>query len=150
LKSQPATFSGNPVLECVPNFSEGCSPKIVDAIAEAIRGTRGVALLGYEKDSDHNRSVFTFAGEADAVVEAAVRGVERAAKLINLSAHTGVHPRVGAADVVPFIPLADSTMADAVAAAHRTGQQIWLARACRFISTAKPLCENRRRLEKVR
>jgi glutamate formiminotransferase len=139
------------LLECVPNFSEGCDGKIVDAIAEAIGGTRGVALLGYEKDSDHNRSVFTFAGGADAVVEAAARGVERAARLINLSAHAGVHPRVGAADVVPFIPLASSTMPDAIAAAHRAGQEIW-ARAgvpVYFYGEAA-LRETRRRLEKVR
>jgi glutamate formiminotransferase len=139
------------LLECVPNFSEGRDGKTVDALAAAIGGTRGIALLGYEKDSDHNRSVFTFAGEADAVVEAAVRGVERAAQLINLSVHAGVHPRVGAADVVPFIPLAGSSMADATAAAHRAGQEIW-ARAgvpVYFYGEAA-LGESRRRLELVR
>lgn len=139
------------MLECVPNFSEGRDSKTVDALASAIGGTRGVALLGYEKDSDHNRSVFTFAGEAEAVIEAAVRGVERAAELINLSDHAGVHPRVGAADVVPFIPLAGSTMADAVAAAHRAGREIWArAGVPVYYYGEAALRENRRRLELVR
>jgi glutamate formiminotransferase len=115
----------NKVLECVPNFSEGRNPAIVRAIVKAIEQTPGVLLLGWESDSDHNRSVITFAGEADAVVEGASRGAGKAAELIDLSGHQGVHPRVGAADVIPFIPLEGSTMDDAVSAAHRAGEEIW-------------------------
>ncbi len=113
------------MLECVPNFSEGRDPKIVEAIAAAIRNTHGVILLGHEMDSDHNRSVFTFAGEAKAVIDGAVNAAQVAAQRIDLSKHVGVHPRVGAADVIPFIPLDGSTMTDAVAAAERAGQEIW-------------------------
>jgi glutamate formiminotransferase len=113
------------MLECVPNFSEGRDSTVVVAIADAIAKTPGVLLLGAEADADHNRSVITFAGPSDVVVEAAVRGVGKAAELIDLSAHKGVHPRVGAADVIPFVPLNGSTMDDAVAAAHRAGEEIW-------------------------
>ncbi len=98
---------------------------MVLAIANTIAQTPGVLMLGWEADSDHNRSVMTFAGTPDAVVEAAVRGAGKAAELIDLSAHQGVHPRVGAADVIPFVPLEGSTMDEAVAAAHRAGEEIW-------------------------
>ena len=139
------------MLECVPNFSEGRDPKVVEAIAAAIGGTPGVVLLGQEMDADHNRSVITFAGQADAVVEGAVRGAAKAAQLIELHVHTGVHPRVGAADVIPFIPLEGSTMADAIAAAHRAGAEIWnrVGVPVYFYGEAA-LRETRRRLEKVR
>jgi glutamate formiminotransferase len=118
------------MIESVPNFSEGRDQAVVSAIADAIARTPGVLLLGWESDSDHNRSVVTFAGPSDAVVEAAVRGAGKAAELIDLSGHQGVHPRVGAADVIPFVPLEGaplegSTMRDAVAAAHRAGEEIW-------------------------
>jgi glutamate formiminotransferase len=139
------------MLECVPNFSEGRDEGAVRAIADAIAGAPGVLLLGSESDADHNRSVITFAGSPDAVVEGAVRGVGKAAELIDLSAHQGVHPRVGAADVIPFIPLDGSAMDDAVVAAHRAGEEIWR----RFqipIYFYEYAARNpaRRRLEKVR
>lgn len=113
------------MLECVPNFSEGNDPSVVRAIVEAIRSAPGALVLGWESDGDHNRSVVTFAGSADAVVEAAVRGAGKAAELIDLNRHQGEHPRVGAADVIPFVPLEGSTMDEAVAAAHRAGAEIW-------------------------
>lgn len=119
------TLYDRTVLECVPNFSEGRDTTVVLAIANTIAQTPGVLMLGWEADSDHNRSVMTFAGTPDAVVEAAVRGAGKAAELIDLSAHQGVHPRVGAADVIPFVPLDGSTMEEAVAAAHRAGEEIW-------------------------
>jgi len=113
------------MLECVPNFSEGRNQATVAAIAEAIAAVPGVLLLGAESDADHNRTVITFAGSSDAVMEGAVRGAGKAAELIDLSSHQGVHPRVGAADVIPFVPLDGSTMDDAIAAAHRAGEEIW-------------------------
>src|SRR5262249_933395 len=79
----------------------------------------------FESDADHNRSVITFAGSSESVIEGAVRGAGKAAELINLSHHHGVHPRVGAADVIPFVPLEGSTMAEAIGAAHRAGEEIW-------------------------
>jgi glutamate formiminotransferase len=113
------------MLECVPNFSEGRDAAKVGSIVEAIRSVPGVLMLGWESDEDHNRSVVTFAGEAEAVLEGAIRGVGRAAELIDLSEHRGVHPRVGAADVVPFVPLNGSTMEESIAVAHRAGDEIW-------------------------
>ncbi|MEO8098423.1 MAG: glutamate formimidoyltransferase [Acidobacteriota bacterium] len=140
-----------PLLECVPNFSEGHDTGVVVEIVNAIASAPGVAVLGYEMDSDHNRSVVTFAGEHDAVVAGAVRGAARAAELIDIRERTGVHPRVGAADVIPFIPLDGSSMADAVDAAGEAGEKIW-ARAgvpVYFYGEAART-ESRRRLEKTR
>jgi glutamate formiminotransferase len=125
LRPGVGTLYRKTVIECVPNFSEGRDSTVVVAIADAIAKTPGVLLLGAEADADHNRSVMTFAGTPDAVVEAAVRGAGKAAELIDLSTHRGVHPRVGAADVIPFVPLDGSTMDDAVAGAHRAGEEIW-------------------------
>jgi len=139
------------VLECVPNFSEGRDPTVVKAIADAIAQTPDVLLLGSELDADHNRSVMTFAGTPDAVVEAAVRGVGKAAELIDLSAHHGVHPRVGAADVIPFVPLEGSTMDDAVAAAHRAGEEIWRRYGVPvYFYESAARYPDRKRLERVR
>ena len=139
------------MLESVPNFSEGRDAGVVEKIANAIAGTPGVALLGYELDTDHNRSVITFAGDNSAVIEGAVRGVVEAAKLIQIPEHHGVHPRVGAADVVPFIPMEGATMADAVAAAHQAGAMIWeRARVPVYFYGEAAQRDTRRRLEKVR
>ena len=113
------------MIECVPNFSEGRDRAKVAAIADAISSVEGVVLLGWELDADHNRSVITFAGAPDAVLEAALRGVGKAAELIDLNQHQGVHPRVGAADVVPFIPLQGSSMEECVRIAHEAGERVW-------------------------
>jgi len=113
------------IVESVPNFSEGRDPAKVDAIIEAIRSVRGIAILDRELDADHNRSVVTFAGPATAVAEAAFRGVERAIGLIDLRQHTGVHPRIGAADVVPFVPVEGVTLDDCVRLANELGQRLW-------------------------
>lgn len=124
---------------------------MVRAIADAIAGTPGVLLLGSESDSDHNRSVMTFAGAPEAVMEGAVRGAGKAAELIDLSTHQGVHPRVGAADVIPFVPLDGSTMDDAVAAAHRAGEEIWRRFGVPvYFYEHAARSAGRRRLEKVR
>jgi len=112
------------LVECVPNFSEGRDKSRVDAIVQAMT-VEGVYLLDREMDADHNRCVITLAGEREAVQEAAIRGVGKAAELIDLTSHQGAHPRMGAADVVPFIPIEGVTLEDCVAMARRVGEEIW-------------------------
>jgi len=112
------------IVECVPNFSEGRDKSKVDAIVDAMK-LDGVYLLDREMDADHNRCVITVAGERDAVQEAAIRGVGKAAELIDLNQHQGAHPRLGAADVVPFIPIEGVSIEDCVTIARHTGEQIW-------------------------
>jgi glutamate formiminotransferase len=114
-----------PLIECVANFSEGRDASTVRAIEDAIASSAGVLVLRAERDTDHNRSVITFAGPPDAVSEGALRGIAVAAERIDLRHHHGVHPRMGAADVVPFVPLEGATLEDCVAIARRTGQEVW-------------------------
>jgi len=113
-----------PLIECVPNFSEGRDQGVVRAIERAILSP-DVTLLRSEMDPDHNRSVITFAGPPEAVARAALRGIATAVERIDLRRHTGVHPRIGAADVVPFVPLEGATLADCAALARRTGEAVW-------------------------
>ncbi len=113
------------LIECVPNFSEGRDAAKVDAIVAAMSGVPGVYVLDREMDADHNRSVVTLAGEPEAVAEAALRGTGKALELIDLTKHTGAHPRVGATDVLPFIPIEGVTIEDCVALARRVGDEIW-------------------------
>ncbi len=113
------------LVECVPNFSEGRDAARVEDIASAIASVPGVVILDREMDADHNRSVLTFAGPPEAVLEAAFRGVERAVALIDLNRHEGVHPRIGAADVVPFVPIEGVTLQDCVRLAERLGEAVW-------------------------
>jgi glutamate formiminotransferase / formiminotetrahydrofolate cyclodeaminase len=113
------------LLECVPNFSEGRDVAKVDAIVAAMLEVPGVFLLDRESDADHNRSVITLAGEPEAVAEAALRGVGKAAVLIDLTRHTGAHPRMGATDVVPFIPIEGMAIEDCVALSKKVGRAIW-------------------------
>jgi glutamate formiminotransferase / formiminotetrahydrofolate cyclodeaminase len=112
------------LVECVPNFSEGRDKAKVDAIVDAMK-IDGVYLLDRESDFDHNRSVITLVGEREAIQEAAIRGVGKAAELIDLNVHQGAHPRMGAADVVPFIPIDGVTIEDCVAMARHVGGEIW-------------------------
>lgn len=112
------------LVECVPNFSEGRDKSKVDAIVDAMK-MPGVYLLDREMDSDHNRCVITIVGERDAIQEAAIRGVGKASEVIDLNNHAGAHPRMGAADVVPFIPIEGVTIEDCVAMANHVGEQIW-------------------------
>jgi glutamate formiminotransferase/formiminotetrahydrofolate cyclodeaminase len=112
------------IVECVPNFSEGRRSDVVDEIVAAIRSVPGVVILDREMDPDHNRSVITFVAEPDAAVEAAVRGTRRAAELIDLTRHQGEHPRIGATDVIPFVPIRNVTMEECVELARRTGRRI--------------------------
>ena len=113
------------LIECVPNFSEGRDPAKVDAIVAAMSGVPGVYVLDREMDTDHNRCVVTLAGEPDAVAEAALLGAGKAMELIDLTKHAGAHPRVGATDVLPFIPIDGVTIEDCVALARRVGEEIW-------------------------
>ncbi|HTC34690.1 MAG TPA: glutamate formimidoyltransferase [Bryobacteraceae bacterium] len=114
------------LIECVANFSEGRDAAVVAAIERAIRSAAGgVSVLRSEMDSDHNRSVITFVGPPDAVATGALRAIETAVERIDLRKHAGVHPRMGAADVVPFVPLEGATLDDCVAIARQTGEEVW-------------------------
>ena len=112
------------LVECVPNFSEGRDKAKVDAIIDAMK-VSGVYLLDREMDADHNRCVITLVGEREPIQEAAIRGVGKACELIDLNVHQGAHPRMGATDVVPFIPIDGVTIEDCVAMARRVGAEIW-------------------------
>lgn len=112
------------MIECIPNFSEGRRPEVVDAIAAAISAVPEATLLDQTLDADHNRSVITFAGPPEAVAEAAFQAVRRAAGLIDMTQHSGQHPRVGATDVLPFVPLGGATLDQCVALARSVGQRI--------------------------
>lgn len=112
------------LVECVPNFSEGRDAAVIDALAAAVASVPGVALLDRHSDPDHHRTVLTFAGSPAAVSEAAFRAVARAVERIDMRRHHGVHPRVGAADVVPFVPLRGATMADCVKLAEDLGERL--------------------------
>ena len=117
-------MSPDAILECVPNFSEGHDPAKVREIVSAMR-VDGVRLLDWSLDADHNRSVVTIAGPPALVMEAAVCAAGKAAQLIDLTRQTGAHPRIGAADVVPFVPVANLSLADAAMIARQAGLQIW-------------------------
>lgn len=112
------------IVECVPNFSEGRDPAVLDALRQAITSVPGVRLLDVQADAAHHRSVFTFIGPPEAVSEAAFRAVRTARDRIDLTRHRGEHPRMGATDVVPFIPVQDITMDDCVALARRLGERV--------------------------
>jgi len=114
----------SPLVECVPNFSEGTDARRVEAIVAAMR-VEGVHLLDWSLDADHNRSVVTIAGEPSAVVEAAVRGAGKAVELIDLTRQQGVHPRIGAADVIPFVPISGIKLEQCVLLARQAGLEIW-------------------------
>jgi glutamate formiminotransferase/formiminotetrahydrofolate cyclodeaminase len=112
------------LMECVPNFSEGRDQAVLDAIANAINGVSNVTLLDVDPGADTNRTVFTIAGEPEAVVEAAFQGIKKAAELIDMSKHHGAHPRMGATDVCPFIPISDMTMEECARYAKVLGERV--------------------------
>ena len=112
------------LIECIPNVSEGRRADVVESIAAAVRGVPGVRLLDYSSDPSHNRSVFTFAGDAAGVATAVLAVYERAIPAIDLRTHTGEHPRLGAVDVVPFVPIEGVTMSDCVALAKQIGAEV--------------------------
>src|SRR6476661_8188150 len=113
-----------PIIECIPNVSEGRRPEIVDAIAAAVRAVPGVRLLDYSSDQSHNRSVFTLAGDAAPVKAAVLAMYERAIAAVDLRTHQGEHPRLGAVDVVPFVPIEGVTMAACVALAKDVAETV--------------------------
>ena len=139
------------IIECVPNFSEGTDVAIASSIASSVAGVRGCAVLDQTLDPDHNRSVITFAGEPAAVAEAAFRAIKSSANLIDMRKQAGVHPRVGATDVVPFVPVEDSDMVECVSLARALGDRVWneLRIPVYFYEDAA-LRPERKRLENVR
>ena len=116
--------TANPIIEAVPNFSEGADVRKVEAIVSAMR-VDGVHLLDWSLDSDHNRSVVTVAGPPQAVVESTIRGAGKAAELIDLTVQQGVHPRIGAADVIPFVPISGIKLEQCALLARQAGMEIW-------------------------
>jgi len=139
------------LIECVPNFSEGRRPEVVEEIVRAVRSIDGVTLLDHSRDATHNRSVVTFAGSAEPVVRAATAAVGRALELIDMEQHSGAHPRIGAVDVIPFVPLGTTRMEECIDLARRFGEQI----ATRFeipvyLYGAAALRPERQRLAAVR
>jgi glutamate formiminotransferase/glutamate formiminotransferase/formiminotetrahydrofolate cyclodeaminase len=139
------------MIECVPNFSEGRDSGKIDLLQEAIESVEGTLVLHRTSDVDHNRSVITFAGTHEAVAESAFRAAETALRLIDLREHKGVHPRLGALDVLPFVPLAGTSLASCIELAHSTGERIWreLAIPVYFYEAAAKQ-PDRLRLEDVR
>ncbi len=117
-------MSLQPIIECVPNFSEGRDRQIIDAIAAAISGTEGVSLLDVDPGADTNRTVYTFVGNPDAVLAAAVAAARKAFALIDMSRHSGEHPRMGALDVCPFVPVSGATMDDCAEVSRRFGAML--------------------------
>jgi glutamate formiminotransferase / 5-formyltetrahydrofolate cyclo-ligase len=113
-----------PVLECVPNVSEGRSPAVIDRLGRAITQVKGVRLASVHIDPDHHRSVFTFLGAPEAVQAAALSLARAVFEAVDMRAHQGIHPRLGALDVLPFVPLRDLTMADAIAVARAVGERL--------------------------
>jgi glutamate formiminotransferase / formiminotetrahydrofolate cyclodeaminase len=138
------------LVEYVPNFSEGRDKAKVDAIVDAMK-MDGVYVLDREMDADHNRCVITLVGEREAIQEAAIRGVGKAAELIDLNVHKGAHPRMGAADVVPFIPIDGVTIEDCVAMARHVGQEIWKRfQIPVYLYEAAAMTPERQNLENIR
>jgi len=138
------------LVECVPNFSEGRDKAKVDAIVDAMK-MDGVYLLDREMDADHNRCVITLVGEREPIQEAAIRGVGKAAELIDLTVHQGAHPRMGAADVVPFVPIDGVTIEDCVAMARHVGEEIWKRHKIPvYLYEAAAITPERTNLENIR
>lgn len=114
----------NPIVECIPNFSEGKRQDVIEAIADTIKSVDGVRLLDYSSDINHNRSVFTFIGNPEAVAEAAFLSCKKAAELIDMTKHKGEHPRMGATDVIPFVPVKDITVEECIELSKKLGERI--------------------------
>jgi glutamate formiminotransferase len=113
------------LVECIPNFSEGRDAELIGEFVKIVEGTPGVMLMDHSSDSSHNRSVFTFAGNPEGVLEAAFKAAKLAVEKIDLTKHTGEHPRMGAVDVIPFVPLKDMTVEECVEMSKTLGQRLW-------------------------
>lgn len=113
------------LIECVPNISEGRRPEVIEAVIDEVRRTPGVTLLDYSSDASHNRTVITFLGSPEGVADAAVAVAKKAAELIDLTVHEGEHPRMGAVDVIPFIPIKDVTAEECVALSKVVAKRVW-------------------------
>ncbi len=138
------------IVECVPNFSEGKNPAVVRAIVHAMQ-VDGVSLLDYSLDPDHNRSVVTIAGAPERVLESVLLGVAKAVESIDLTAQQGVHPRIGAADVIPLVPIRGISLPECAVLARQLGQEIWKRyRVPVYFYEAAALRPDRRLLEDVR
>lgn len=139
------------IVECIPNFSEGRRKKVIDAIVASIQTAKGITLLDQSSDPDHNRSVVTFVGDTGSVEEAAFRGITKAAELIDMTVHKGEHPRMGAADVVPFVPISGASMRDCVEIARRLGKRVGdELKIPVYLYEEASTREDRRNLENVR
>jgi glutamate formiminotransferase / 5-formyltetrahydrofolate cyclo-ligase len=139
------------LIECVPNFSEGRRPEVLEQIVRAVSQIEGVTMLDYSRDETHNRSVVTYAGAAEPVVRATTAAVGRALELIDMEQHTGAHPRIGAVDVIPFVPIGTTRLEECIDLARRFGEQL----AARFslpvyLYGEAALRPERRRLADVR
>ena len=113
------------IIECIPNFSEGRRTEVIDQIVAGIKSVPGAILLDRESDPNHNRSVITFVASPESVVDAAIAGARKAAALIDLNRHTGEHPRMGATDVIPFVPISGVTMEECITLARECGERLW-------------------------
>ncbi len=113
------------IVECVPNISEGRNTKIIEAVIDEVRAVRGVTLVDYSSDASHNRTVITFFGSVEGVKEAAVALAKKAAELIDLNKHEGEHPRMGAVDVIPFIPIKEVEMDECIAISKEVAKRVW-------------------------
>jgi glutamate formiminotransferase/formiminotetrahydrofolate cyclodeaminase len=139
------------IVECVPNFSEGRDPGKVDAIIQALLAGPDVYLLDKEMDADHNRSVISLVGTGESIGEAALRGIAKAAELIDLSRHQGAHPRLGATDVVPFVPVSGITLEQCVRIAQNVAEQTWIRfKIPTYLYEAAARKPERRNLENIR
>ena len=113
------------IVECIPNISEGRNMEVVEAVLNEVRSTPGVTLLDHSSDPNHNRTVITFLGSPEGVAEAAVKLAKKAAELIDLTKHVGEHPRMGAVDVCPFVPVKEITTEECVELSKEVGKRIW-------------------------
>ncbi len=139
------------MIECVPNFSEGRDRAVIEALERSVGDVPGARLLDSTSDVDHNRTVLTFVGDSKAVTEAALAALGTAVERIDLTRHAGVHPRLGAADVVPFVPLEGATLAECAALAREAGELIWSRlRVPVYLYEAAALRPECTRLEAVR
>jgi len=139
------------LVECVPNISEGRRGDVIDAVVDAVRRTPGVRVLNVQSDESHNRTVITFVGEGEAVARAALALVEKAVELIDLRQHHGEHPRLGAVDVIPFVPLGETAIEECVGLARWLGEQIWATlRLPVYLYAAAATAAHRVRLPDIR